>query len=337
MRKIYLVVGFIVITIPAFSQLDSLKTLGEVVVTGQYKPQSVKNSVYQVRVISKERIQKTGAARLQDVLNSELNIRFAQDNATGGSGITMLGLKGQNVKILIDGLPMTGRQGTSNEIDINQVDVNSIERIEIVEGPMSVIYGADALAGVINIITKKASAVKISVTAKAHEETVGKEYGIQQGIHNQYAGLTWRKEKIEIGGGFGYNYFGGYKGDSSNRELTWHWKDQIIGNGFIGYNGTKLNIRYRFDGLDEIITNPGNFIRYEQDADDWFAPDQEYLSRRLMQQLQASYFADSKLSFQAQSAYTTYNRSVSSTIVSQKTGKVSLDPAAGSQSSDDLN
>ena len=55
---------------------------------------------------------------------------------------------------------MAGRQGTSNEIDINQIDINSIERIEIVEGPMSVVYGADALAGVINIITKKAAAAE---------------------------------------------------------------------------------------------------------------------------------------------------------------------------------
>jgi len=334
MRKLYTAVVLMILTIPAFSQLDSLKTLSEVVVTGQYKPQSVKNSVYQVKTISKERIQKTGASQLQDVLNSELNIRFTRDNATGGSDITMLGLKGQNVKILLDGMPMIGRQGTSNEIDINQVDINSIERIEIVEGPMSVIYGADALAGVINIITKKASASKITVSAKLHEETVGNEYGIQQGIHQQYVGLSLRHKKWEAGGSFGYNYFGGWKGDSTNRELTWHWKDQIIGSGFIGYNGTKLGLRYRFDGLDEIITNPGNFTRYQQDADDWFAPDQEYLSRRLMQQLQASYFVNSKLSFQAQSSYTDYSRAVSSTIVSQKTGRVSLDPAAGSQSND---
>jgi outer membrane receptor for ferrienterochelin and colicins len=336
MRKIYTLIAFIATGFAAHAQVDTLKTLGEVVVTGQYRPQSVKNSVYQIRVISKEKIQKTGASKLQDVLNSELNIRFTQDNATGGSGITMMGLKGQNVKILIDGMPMVGRQGTNNEIDINQIDINSIERIEIVEGPMSVIYGADALAGVINIITKKATASKISVTAKLHEETVGKEYGVEQGIHNQYVGLTLRNKKWEIGGGFGYNYFGGWKGDSTGRELTWHWKDQIIGSGFIGYNGTRLNVRYRFDGLDEIITNPGNFIRYQRDADDWFAPDQEYLSRRLMQQVQASYFVNKNLSFQAQSSYTDYNRSVSSTIVSQKTGSVSLDPSEGSQADDEF-
>jgi outer membrane receptor for ferrienterochelin and colicins len=181
------------------------KELETAVVTGQYKPQSVRNSVYQVKVISKERIQKQGAAKLQDVLNSELNIRFSQDIATGGSGITMLGMGGQNIKVLVDGLPLIGRQGTTNEININQIDINSIERIEIVEGPMSVIYGADALAGVINIITKKALPAKLSVTAKVQEETVGKEYGWKEGVHNQYVGLTWRNKKWEAGGSFGHN------------------------------------------------------------------------------------------------------------------------------------
>ena len=148
MRKILSCLVMMLFLVEVFSQEDTTaKEMGEVIVTGQYKPQSVKNSVYQVRTISKERIQKQAATKLQDVLNSELNIRFSQDPATGGSDISMLGLSGQNVKILLDGMPMIGRQGTSNEININQIDVNTIERIEIIEGPMSVIYGADALAG----------------------------------------------------------------------------------------------------------------------------------------------------------------------------------------------
>ena len=169
-------------------------------------------------------------------------MRFSQDVATGGSAISMLGLSGQNVKILIDGLPVTGRQGVNNEFDISQIDINSIERIEIVEGPMSVIYGADALAGVINIITRKAAAYNLSVNARIHEETVGNEYGINQGIHNQQAGLTWKKNKWEIGGSFAHNYFGGWKDTAIERELVWHKKDQLIMNGFIGYTNGKLNL-----------------------------------------------------------------------------------------------
>ena len=338
MRKIYMLLTTAFVTSNLTAQQvyitpgeDTTRTkeLSDVVVTGQYRPQSAKNSVYQVRTISKERIQQQGAAKLQDVLSTELNIRFSQDLPTGGSDITMMGLKGQNVKILLDGVPMVGRQGTSNEININQIDINSIERIEIVEGPMSVVYGADALAGVINIITKKAGASKFSVTARLHEETIGKEYGIKRGgnnltpgIHNQYAGFSWRHKNWEIGGGFGHNYFGGWKDTATDRELVWHNKDQIIGNGFIGYNNGKLNLRYRFDGLDEIIYNPGNFTISYPEAGDMLALDQEYLTHRLMQQLQSSYAVDNNLSFQGQVAYTDYSRQVYSTDVSQNTKKI---------------
>lgn len=334
MRKIYVSLLAILTITAAQSQEDTIKTkdLEGVVVTGQYKPQSVKNSVYQVRTISKERIQKQGATKLQDVLNSELNIRFSQDVATGGSDITMMGLRGQNVKILLDGLPLLGRQGTNNEVNINQIDINSIERIEIVEGPMSVIYGADALAGVINIITKKSSPSKISVYARLQEETVGKEYGMQEGIHTQSIGASFRYKKWEAGGGFSYNYFGGWKGDAVGRELTWHWKDQITANGFVGYNSGRFNIRYRIDGLDEIITNPGNFTSYQTDAGDSVAFDQEYLSQRIMHQLQAGYSVNNDFSFSAQAAYSDYSRQVYSTVVSQNTGKYSLNPANGTQS-----
>ncbi len=335
MKKTVLIASVLITNALALSaQQDSAKRkeLTEVVVTGQYKPQSLKNSVYQIRTISKERIQKQAATNLQDVLTNELNIRFTQDAATGGSDITMLGLKGQNVKILIDGLPVVGRQGTSNEININQIDINSIERIEIVEGPMSVVYGADALAGVINIITKKAATTKFAVTARLHEETIGKEYGSKQGIHNQYAGFSFNHKKWELGGAAGRNYFGGWKDTAVGRELVWHKKDQIIGNGYIGYATNKFSLRYRIDGLDEIITNPGNFLFRQESSGDTLATDQEYLSQRVMQQLQGAYTVSSRLNFQAQSSYSNYSRQVFSTTVSKKTGDVRLNTAAGMQS-----
>ncbi len=339
MRKIYTLLSILITANAVVAQIspteDTIesKELDNVVVTGQYKPQSAKNSVYQVRTITAERIQKQGAVNLQTVLNNELNIRFSQDLATGGSDITMMGMRGQNVKILVDGLPMVGRQGTSNEININQIDINSIERIEIVEGPMSVVYGADALAGVINIITKKNKTAAYSVTARLHEETVGKEYSFfNEGIHNQYIGFTAKHKNWEFGGAFGHNYFGGWRDTAIGRELVWHKKDQLLSNGFIGYSKNKFSIRYRLDGLDEIITNPGNYLLYQQASGDTLAQDQEYLTNRLMHQLQSSYFVNGKLNFQLQSSYTDYSRQVFSTTVSQKTGKTSLDMGTGRQS-----
>lgn len=337
MRKKYTILFFLsFVCTHAFSQTDTTgaeKQLNEVIVTGQYKPQSVKNSVYQVKVINRERIEKQAATKLQDVLSNELNIRFSQDRATGGSDITMMGMDGQNVKILLDGMPMVGRQGTSNEININQIDINSIERIEIVEGPMSVIYGADALGGVINIITKKAGLAKWNITARLHEETVGKEYSLfEQGIHNQSAGVTWRHNNWQAGGNIGYNYFGGWKNSWPGRELNWHKKDQIIASGFLQYSTPKFNIRYRIDGLDEIITNPANYGPLDPQTNDRLASDSEYLSKRVMQQLQAAYNFNTKLSLQSQASYTDYSRQVYLTLLSANTGKRYLNHSPGAQS-----
>ncbi|RYD82301.1 MAG: TonB-dependent receptor [Sphingobacteriales bacterium] len=335
MRKEYLyLLAFTACSLNVVAQEDSTaKKMDEVIVTGQYKPQSVKNSVYQVKVINRERIEKQAATKLQDVLSNELNIRFSQDRATGGSDITMMGMAGQNVKILLDGMPIIGRQGTSNEININQIDINTIERIEIVEGPMSVIYGADALGGVINIITKKAGLAKWNITARLHEETVGKEYSLfDEGIHNQSAGLTWRNKRWQAGANIGYNYFGGWRNNFTGRELQWHKKDQIIGSGFLQYNTAKFNIRYRVDGLDEIITNPGNFGALNQQTNDRVASDSEYISQRVMQQVQAGYIFNDKLSINVQSSYSDYSRQVYLTLLSANTGKRFLNTAPGAQS-----
>lgn len=331
MRKTLLLLSTVPVSLVCFAQTDSTKDLEQVVVTGQYKPQSAKNSVYQVRTISNDRIVKQGAPTLQSVLQNELNIRFSQDVATGGSNITMMGLQGQNVKILVDGLPLVGRQGTSNEININQIDINSIDRIEIVEGPMSVVYGADALAGVINIITKKAAKAKFTVSAKLHEETIGDEYGTDEGIHNQSVAAGFSHRKWELGGGFSHNYFGGWKDTITSRELAWHQKDQLLGNGYIGYKAGKFSLRYRIDGVDEIITNPGEFANYNSASGDTLANDQDYLTTRVMHQIQGDYTPNNTFNLQLQSAYTDYKRQVFSTTVSQKTGSVRLDPNAERQ------
>jgi len=338
MKKISFLVSALFMVMLADAQ-DTLavKQLDEVIVTGQYKPQSIKKSVYQTRVITAGRIEKQGASKLQDVLSSELNIRFAQDLATGGTNTTMMGMKGQNVKILLDGIPVVGRQGMSNEFNINQIDLNTVDRIEIVEGPMSVIYGADALAGVINIITKKISKSKFSVTAKLHEETIGKAYSLfERGIHDQNLGATYRYKQWSIGGNIGYHYFGGWKGEEVGRELEWHKKDQITGAAFLQFQNSKLHLNFRFDGLDEKITNPGNFVNPQVASNDTLANDQEYYTQRAMQQLQAGYQVNDRLSLSLQSGYTVYGRQVVSSTLSKKTGAIRENNAPGANSVENI-
>src|SRR6187402_1643890 len=123
MKKFFYLFLFLALTVSASAQIDTInpKELTEVVVTGQLRPQTAKNSVYQVRTITGERIRKQASNDIQGILNKELNLRFSQDLATGGSNISLQGIRGQNVKILLDGMPITGRQGADNEIDLSQI------------------------------------------------------------------------------------------------------------------------------------------------------------------------------------------------------------------------
>ena len=314
---------------------DTLQSrdIDEVVVTGQYKQQTLRKSVHQVKVISREDIERQGAAKVQDVLNNQLNIRFSQDVATGGSNITMLGLKGQNVKILLDGVPMIGKQGTNNEININQIDINSIERIEIVEGPMSVVYGADALAGVINLITKKAVKNSWSLNLRLHEETLGNEFSFfDRGLHNPSAVFSMNRGKWELGINGSINYFAGWQDTATGRELVWNRRDQRFGGGYLQYKSGKYALKYRIDGLDELMTDPGNFIYPQLSSNDTLALKKSYFSNRVMQQLQGSYDASNRLSIFGQAAYTLYNRQVLSTTISKQTKDERLDLTPEAQS-----
>ncbi len=298
---------------------DSLKLyeLREVVVTGEVEPQSVRASVYNVRTIPMERLQSRGATRLQDALNTELNIRFAQDPALGGSNLTMMGLPGQNVKVLVDGVPVIGKQGTGNEVNLNQFNVNAVERIEIVEGPMAVIYGADALAGVINIITKKSVEEKFAVSATLQEETAGNEYGLSKGLHNQRVSLASAVNAFYFRGSLSHNAFRGWTGDSTGREKTWHPKAQWMASAVAGYQQNGWHAYYRADYLHEKIYNPAQFAGNE-------AIDKNYITQRLMHQVQLTTSLSEKVSFNSALSYTGFRNRTQSVAVDRQTGRETL-------------
>lgn len=300
-------------------------TMEELVVTGQFEPQSVSKSVFKVRVIPVETIQSKGATRLQDVLNTELNIRFSNDPALGISDMRMQGMSGQNVKILLDGIPVIGRQGTTNAFDINQININTIERIEIIEGPMSTLYGADALAGVINIITKKPESHKLTGSVKIHEESVGDEHSFfKEGIHQESISASYRKNSIHTSVDGGHYYSGGWQGNAEGRDKTFNPKGQWFANGSVGIDKTSWNASYRLDYLNEDIYNPGVFAGNE-------AIDQHFITNRFIHQLQGGATLSDKLNFNGAIAYSDYKRKTQTTVVDAITGEETLSLAPGQQ------
>lgn len=301
--------------------------LDEVVVTGQFEARSLRNSVYRVRTISNDLIRLRAANNLESILNTELGIRFSNDLTLGESDIQLMGMSGQNVKILIDGIPLVERGATRQSI--SQIDVNTIERIEIVEGPMSVVYGTDALAGVINLITRKGTGrEELSFTARIQEESVGDEYNSfdNKGSHNGNAGLSWEKGPWQISASGTRNNFGGWTGSATGRQREWNPKDQWLANSRLAFHKSNFNIWYRLDYLNENIYSRGPL-----NTNNYRARDQDYITDRFTHQVQAEWQINSNLSFNTSASYQDYRRNTHTTILDATTGKRELSTGDGEQ------
>lgn len=307
------VVGNTAISLGDVLMKNTENQLDAVVVTGQFGPQSVRNSVYQIRTITHEQIRLRGATNIQAVLNTELGMRFSNDLTLGTADVQLMGMSGQNVKILLDGVPMIDRGSTRESL--GQIDINIIERIEIVEGPMSVTYGSDALAGVINIITKKGEdKSNLTLTARVQEETTGREYQpiAGSGTHNEFIGLAWQKKGWKVSGNFSRNFFGGWQGANTGRKKEWLPKEQYLGTAGIAYYTQKLNAWYRFNGTTETLKSWGDTYINTQ-TKNLSATDQFYITHRWFHQAQGQYQLSDKSSFTAVVSFTDYSRQTETT------------------------
>ena len=173
------------------AQRDTLNTkkiinLDEVVVSAQIEPQSVKKSIKNVQIITEQQIKNLGATNLGDVLNQYINITVAPDGNTGRSTVSLFGLNASYFKILVDNIPLVNENGFGNNTDLSQINLEDIERIEIIEGSMGVTHGANAVSGILNIITKRKTCNQWDISYSAQEESIGKEYNFtDKGRHIQ--------------------------------------------------------------------------------------------------------------------------------------------------------
>lgn len=313
---------------------DTTETrLKEVVVTGQYEPQSLRNSVYQTRIISAERIRLRAATNIQQLLNTELGFRFSNDMTLGTSAIRMMGVEGRNVKILLDGIPMVDRN--EDKESLNQIDINTVERIEIVEGPMAVSYGSDALAGVINIITKTAGK-SVAIHARVQEETVGDEYSpfSKSGNHIQNVGGSWRNKGWSALAGLTHNEFNGFNvlkpletadpvGVNYNR---WKPKEQWQGNTKLAYADRNFSAWYRLDYTDETLDARGPYIPNGN-----LSVNAKYITKRYTQQLQGQYTFNDRLQASAMFSLSNLKRSTVTTEHDYATNTDKLSTGEGQQ------
>ncbi len=127
-------------------------SLQEVVVTGTGTQHLLKDAPVQTEVITQKMLRQYGGKSLEDIL-AGLTASFAFAEGDMGSQMQLNGLGNNYILILIDGKRIHGDVGGEN--DLGLIDPHNIEKIEIVKGAQSALYGSDAMAGVINIITKR--------------------------------------------------------------------------------------------------------------------------------------------------------------------------------------
>lgn len=139
---------------PAASQEVPRDTAGAVVlppvfVTATRSEKALQEVAVPTTLVTAAAIRARGALRLSDVLAEETGLMLFHDH---GTGIQLQGFDPAYTLILIDGDPVIGR--TAGTLDLDRLSVADVERVEVVRGPSSSLYGSEALAGVINIITR---------------------------------------------------------------------------------------------------------------------------------------------------------------------------------------
>jgi len=185
MKKVLFIIIMLAASLPAWAEEKAI-SIDEVVVTATRTEEDIEKISANVSVITQEEIKKSTATTVQDLLKNEDGIFISDLYGTGTkSSVDMRGFAyGANTVILLDGRRLN--EADTGSVDWNLIPLQNVERIEIVRGTESVLYGDNALAGAINIITKKgARAPELVMDARAESYQGHTEYATFQGANEK--------------------------------------------------------------------------------------------------------------------------------------------------------
>ncbi len=190
----------------------SKRSSDAIIITGRRYESSVLKEGKSVTVITEEEIKNSGKSDLSQVLETVPGITVSRDGTDGGLAfIFMRGSEGGNVLVMIDGVKVSDPSSPDGRFDLSLIKTDSIERIEIVRGSMSSLYGSDAAGGVINIITKKGrgKSVVLKFTGGSYDsfsqsvsvnESGDKSSFYFSGSHYTSGGISTAKDMTAAGG-----------------------------------------------------------------------------------------------------------------------------------------
>lgn len=164
MKKNFLLLAALVSSHLLVAQRDTT-TLEAAVVTATKFERKQSETGKVLSVIDRSTIERNGGKTLSEMLNTVAGVQIigANNNLGTNNLVTIRGASAGNTLILLDGVPVNDPSVITNYFDINFIPLDQIERIEILKGGQSTLYGSDAVAGVINLISRKPANKKISV------------------------------------------------------------------------------------------------------------------------------------------------------------------------------
>lgn len=239
----------------AWAQSDSTaKSLDEVIVTANRLQQKQTQTGKVVSVITKEALELSQGKTVAQVLNEQagITINGALNNAGSVQTVYMRGANSGRVLVLMDGIPVGDPSFISNEFDLNFFSVNDVERIEIARGAQSTLYGSDAVAGVINIITVKQNVKKPFNLKSTLSAGNLKTFRGNVQLYGKEGKLTYQTRFSTINtGGFSSAYDStgnkefdrdGYNGMITNASIQYQAAEQLSFRSFIQHSSYKSDV-----------------------------------------------------------------------------------------------
>lgn len=227
--------------------------LNPVVVTGSGHHQRLKSTATPVHVLSSQEIHEQGITTFDEALTCMMPQASMAPNSMG-TFLRLNGLGNKYILILINGQKLSG--DISNNVDLNRINMSRVKRIEVLDGAASSLYGSDAIAGVINIITDQPTDAELSITNDT------KVSG--HGILTESVGLDIYK------GGFGsYTSFTHDRADSYQNNNLEYIKgsdtetQETIAPYFTGYRSSVFSQKFTYTPTQHLALNAGLDYSYK--------------------------------------------------------------------------
>ncbi|MCX6317868.1 MAG: TonB-dependent receptor [Bacteroidetes bacterium] len=249
------------------AQKDTLfnKTLEEVVITATRTERKLGNVAVPVSIINQKTIQQAGSQRLRDILQEQPGLFITNGF---GAGVQLQGLNPDYTLLLLDGEPLIGR--TAGVLDLNRLTVGNIKKIEIVKGPSSSLYGSEAMAGVINIITDHTYKKKLNAGIRYGFGNPDQGWSLPVGNNafkntdiNIHGSTTINKLGLQYAGNAFYLDGISFRPFSKDRmpQPIWRITNQIQANyPFSGKTNLNVSVRYAYDHIKQefAVSNNGS-------------------------------------------------------------------------------